>query len=94
VSMVRWIRPPGKNFQPPVRAEVEVSDLEVETGGRMAPNFPDLRVSAARPETADAANAAAIGVIRAGAWRFGVFGKWNGTQLWDRTTNIQCVTCL
>ena len=70
-------------------AEVEVSDPEMETGGWIARNFPDVRVSAAGPETGNAPNAAAIGVIRAGKWRFGVFGKWTGTAGWVRTADLR-----
>ncbi len=59
-STARSIRPLGTNSQPPVRAEVEVSNLEMETRGRASRKFPDLRVSAAGPQTGHALKAPLI----------------------------------
>jgi len=45
-----------KNFDPRFGAELEVSNLEVETGGRKARIFPVPGVSVARPEQTHAPN--------------------------------------
>jgi tetratricopeptide (TPR) repeat protein len=79
----------SKNFDPQFEAELEVSNLEVETGGRRARIFPVPGVSVARLEQTHTPNVGEPCGFRRRFLRVAVGRKRIGTVGWGRTTDLR-----